>query len=361
MNLKFEAIKACSWQFKLVFVSLFSFCSELHHFSFICFISGEGLSASRLSLRTGLSASNLSLRGESPLSLLLSHLLPSSRAGTPAGSRCTTPVPTPQNSPPSSPSISRLTSRSSQQSQLQAPELLVSPASGDIPTVVIHPPEEDLEALKGQEQKKEENVDITPGNYSKSSMCGAFCLLITCTWNAFPHLALAAYVDNAYNLFWLLHVFFLYTILHKRTELLKILSYKKTTDKTTHDLSPFKIFSLRFYRSRHFEKNMESFISNLLICHDFLKWWLVFSDISFTRWMDIHCTQILMKWCAFYLVFDVSVQRMQYVLTLLTKIGSNVLFFSLCLWEDGGFLMTAWNHYFKTRITFWNRLLLSII
>ncbi|XP_036742094.2 sodium bicarbonate cotransporter 3 isoform X3 [Manis pentadactyla] len=125
--------------------------------------NGEGLSASRLSLRTGLSASNLSLRGESPLSLLLSHLLPSSRAGTPAGSRCTTPVPTPQNSPPSSPSISRLTSRSSQQSQLQAPELLVSPTSDDIPTVVIHPPEEDLEALKGQEQKKEENVDITPG------------------------------------------------------------------------------------------------------------------------------------------------------------------------------------------------------
>ncbi|XP_045435285.1 sodium bicarbonate cotransporter 3 isoform X5 [Pipistrellus kuhlii] len=125
--------------------------------------NGEGLSASRHSLRTGLSASNLSLRGESPLSLLLSHLLPSSRAGTPAGSRCTTPVPTPPNSPPSSPSISRLTSRSSQQSQLQVPELLVSPASDDIPTVVIHPPEEDLEASKGQEQKNEENVDITPG------------------------------------------------------------------------------------------------------------------------------------------------------------------------------------------------------
>ncbi|XP_048211943.1 sodium bicarbonate cotransporter 3 isoform X9 [Perognathus longimembris pacificus] len=124
---------------------------------------GEGLSASRHSLRTGLSASNLSLRGESPLSLLLSHLLPSSRAGTPAGSRRTTPVPTPQHSPPSSPSISRLTSRSSPQSQLQPPELLVSPASDDIPTVVIHPPEEDVEALKGQEQKNEENVDLTPG------------------------------------------------------------------------------------------------------------------------------------------------------------------------------------------------------
>uniref|UniRef100_A0A8C2QLD5 Anion exchange protein n=1 Tax=Cricetulus griseus TaxID=10029 RepID=A0A8C2QLD5_CRIGR len=125
--------------------------------------NGEGLSASRHSLRTGLSASNLSLRGESPLSLLLSHLLPSSRAGTPAGSRCTTPVPTPQSSPPSSPGLSRLASRSSQQSQPQAPELLVSPNRDDIPRVVIHPPEEDIEALKGQEQKTEENVDFTPG------------------------------------------------------------------------------------------------------------------------------------------------------------------------------------------------------
>ncbi|XP_075403241.1 sodium bicarbonate cotransporter 3 isoform X2 [Tenrec ecaudatus] len=125
--------------------------------------NGEGLSASRHSLRTGLSASNLSLRGESPLSLLLSHLLPGSRAGTPAGSRSTTPVPTPQNSPPSSPSFSRLNSSSSQQSQPQTPELLVTPASDDIPTVVIHPPEEDLEALKGQEQKNEENIDITAG------------------------------------------------------------------------------------------------------------------------------------------------------------------------------------------------------
>lgn len=149
----------------LMFVSLLPSAVTLIVFPLFVFISGEGLSASRHSLRTGLSASNLSLRGESPLSLLLSHLLPSSRAGTPAGSRCTTPVPTPQSSPPSSPSISRLTSRSSQQSQLQAPELLVSPASDDIPTVVIHPPEEDLEALEGQEQKNEENVGLTPGNY----------------------------------------------------------------------------------------------------------------------------------------------------------------------------------------------------
>lgn len=110
-------------------------------------------------------------------------------------------MPTPPNSPPSSPSTSRLTSRSSQQSQLQVPELLVSPASDDIPTVVIHPPEEDLEASKGQERKNEENVDITPGNYLQSSLRGAFCLGVTCTWNAFEHRALAAFVDDASHLF----------------------------------------------------------------------------------------------------------------------------------------------------------------
>uniref|UniRef100_A0A8C4YRL9 Anion exchange protein n=1 Tax=Gopherus evgoodei TaxID=1825980 RepID=A0A8C4YRL9_9SAUR len=67
------------------------------------------------------------------LSLLLHYLLPPSRAGTPADSRCTTPLPTPQNTPPSSPSSGRL-------------ELLVSPASDDIPT----------------EKKREDNIDI-PG------------------------------------------------------------------------------------------------------------------------------------------------------------------------------------------------------
>lgn len=153
-------------------VSLAS-CVELHGFFFppFVFVSGEGLSASRHSLRTGLSASNLSLRGESPLSLLLNHLLPSSRAGTPAGSRCTTPGPTPPGSPPSSPGTSRPAAASSQQSRPQAPQLLVTPARDGIPTVVIHPPEEDLEVSPGQEQ--DENVGLTPGNYPKSAMCGA--------------------------------------------------------------------------------------------------------------------------------------------------------------------------------------------
>uniref|UniRef100_A0A803V7K4 Anion exchange protein n=1 Tax=Ficedula albicollis TaxID=59894 RepID=A0A803V7K4_FICAL len=119
--------------------------------------NGEGLSASRHSLRTGLSASNLSLRGDSRLSVLLSYLLPSSRAGTPAASRCTTPVTTPQNTPPSSPTC-RLPP-----SPPQGKELLVSPASDDIPSVVIHPPEEDLEVQESQEKKTEENIGKTPG------------------------------------------------------------------------------------------------------------------------------------------------------------------------------------------------------
>ncbi|XP_065484562.1 sodium bicarbonate cotransporter 3 isoform X1 [Caloenas nicobarica] len=125
--------------------------------------NGEGLSASRHSLRRGLSASNISLRGENRLSVLLNYLLPSSRAGTPATSRCTTPVTTPQNTPPSSPAFSHSPTTSAQSSPLQGKELLVSPTSDDIPSVVIHPPEEDLEVQESQEKKTEENVDKTPG------------------------------------------------------------------------------------------------------------------------------------------------------------------------------------------------------
>ncbi|XP_054670672.1 sodium bicarbonate cotransporter 3 isoform X2 [Grus americana] len=125
--------------------------------------NGEGLSASRHSLRTGLSASNISLRGENRLSVLLNYLLPSSRAGTPATSRCTTPVTTPQNTPPSSPTCSHPPTTSAQPSLLQGKELLVSSASDDIPSVIIHPPEEDLEVQESHEKKTEENIDKTPG------------------------------------------------------------------------------------------------------------------------------------------------------------------------------------------------------
>ncbi|XP_070583379.1 sodium bicarbonate cotransporter 3 isoform X2 [Erythrolamprus reginae] len=115
--------------------------------------NGEGLSASRHSLRAGLSASNISLRGDNRLSLLLNYLLP----GSPTTSRSTTPLPTPQSTPPSSP---RCDSKGT--TNFLPTEHQVPPSNDDIPKVVIHPPEEDLEA---QEAKKttEENSDITPG------------------------------------------------------------------------------------------------------------------------------------------------------------------------------------------------------
>ncbi|XP_069814745.1 sodium bicarbonate cotransporter 3 isoform X4 [Dendropsophus ebraccatus] len=108
----------------------------------------------------GLSASRNSLRAESRLSLLLNYLLPPSRGGTPAGSRQTTPVPTPQNTPPSSPKISRLQSSSSQQSEQWAPQ----PCTVDvIPTVIVHPPEDDGENHEVPVIKNQEDGDIYPG------------------------------------------------------------------------------------------------------------------------------------------------------------------------------------------------------
>ncbi|XP_013912550.1 PREDICTED: sodium bicarbonate cotransporter 3 isoform X1 [Thamnophis sirtalis] len=115
--------------------------------------NGEGLTASRHSLRAGLSASNISLRGENRLSLLLNYLLP----GSPATSRSTTPLPTPQSTPPSTP---RCDSKGA--TNFQPTEHQVSPSNDDIPKVVIHPPEEDLEAQEGK-KRTEENSDITPG------------------------------------------------------------------------------------------------------------------------------------------------------------------------------------------------------
>ncbi|KAM4028947.1 sodium bicarbonate cotransporter 3 isoform 4-T4 [Anomaloglossus baeobatrachus] len=110
----------------------------------------------------GLSASRLSLRAESRLSLLLNYLLPPSRVGTPAGSRQTTPVPSPQNTPPSSPKFSRLESSSSQRSERWVPE--IPHFTGElIPTVIVHPPEEDGENHDVCGIKKEERGDFYPG------------------------------------------------------------------------------------------------------------------------------------------------------------------------------------------------------
>ncbi|XP_043920695.1 sodium bicarbonate cotransporter 3 [Protopterus annectens] len=124
--------------------------------------NGEGISASRLSLRTNLSASNLSLRRESRISLFLGSLLPGSRSVTPASSA----VPTPQNSPPSSPRFESLSPPSTMLSQpgpLLAPELLVSGGRDDIPDVIVYPPEEDIQDKEGQVQKEEDIVDPVPG------------------------------------------------------------------------------------------------------------------------------------------------------------------------------------------------------
>ncbi|XP_062814098.1 sodium bicarbonate cotransporter 3 isoform X5 [Anolis carolinensis] len=121
--------------------------------------NGEGLSASRHSLRAGLSASHSSLRGENRLSLLLNYLLP----GSPAASRRTTPLPTPQSTPPSSPRCDHEATTNVQPPELQGAGLLVSPCNYDIPKVIIHPPEEDLEAQENVEKTTEDNNDITSG------------------------------------------------------------------------------------------------------------------------------------------------------------------------------------------------------
>jgi len=122
------------------------------------------------------------------LSVLLNYLLPSSRAGTPAASRCTTPVTTPQNTPPSSPTCSHPPTTSAQPNPLQGKELLVSPASDDIPSVIIHPPEEDLEVQESQAKKTEENTDKAPGNYRNLScpcvmLSASGSLALQCFWH----------------------------------------------------------------------------------------------------------------------------------------------------------------------------------
>ncbi|XP_041423466.1 sodium bicarbonate cotransporter 3 isoform X4 [Xenopus laevis] len=110
----------------------------------------------------GLSASRNSLRAESRLSLLLNYLLPPSRAGTPAGSRRSTPVPTPQNTPPSSPTLNRLPSAVFQEIEYCVPKPL--PSTIDvIPTFIIHPPEEDVEIQETLDMKKQDDGDIDSG------------------------------------------------------------------------------------------------------------------------------------------------------------------------------------------------------
>ncbi|XP_035650848.1 sodium bicarbonate cotransporter 3-like isoform X3 [Oncorhynchus keta] len=104
-----------------------------HSDPFLLERNGEGLSASRHSLKPGASVSNLSQRRESRVSILLNLLLPNS-SSTSAGGPSTGPSPltTPQNTPP--------TPRRSPN-----PPHASGPASvrQDIPEVVVSPPEDD--------------------------------------------------------------------------------------------------------------------------------------------------------------------------------------------------------------------------
>uniref|UniRef100_A0A674EES2 Anion exchange protein n=1 Tax=Salmo trutta TaxID=8032 RepID=A0A674EES2_SALTR len=94
---------------------------------------GEGLSASRHSLKPGASVSNLSQRRESRVSILLNLLLPNS-SSTSAGGHSTGPSPltTPQNTPPTP-------RRSPNPHRASGPV----PVRQAIPEVVVSPPEDD--------------------------------------------------------------------------------------------------------------------------------------------------------------------------------------------------------------------------
>ncbi|XP_055750719.1 sodium bicarbonate cotransporter 3-like isoform X2 [Salvelinus fontinalis] len=95
---------------------------------------GEGLSASRHSLKPGASVSNLSQRRESRVSVLLNLLLPNSSSSTSAGGPSPGPSPltTPQNTPPTP-------RRSPDPPRAPGP----APVPQAIPEVVVSPPEDD--------------------------------------------------------------------------------------------------------------------------------------------------------------------------------------------------------------------------
>ncbi|XP_070969821.1 sodium bicarbonate cotransporter 3-like isoform X5 [Oncorhynchus clarkii lewisi] len=104
-----------------------------HSDPFLLERNGEGLSASRHSLKPGASVSNLSQRRESRVSILLNLLLPNS-SSTSAGGPSTGPSPltTPQNTPPTP-------RRSPNPPRASGP----APVRQAIPEVVVSPPEDD--------------------------------------------------------------------------------------------------------------------------------------------------------------------------------------------------------------------------
>lgn len=117
-----------------------SFCSLS-----LSLLLGEGLSSSRLSLHkpgAASSVSNLSQRRESRVSVLLSHLLPSSSYNT-----WVSPGPSPLNTPQTTPSSFRRSSQSLSQTQG------AGHGPQGIPEVVVSPPEDDDRPNSAEEDK----------------------------------------------------------------------------------------------------------------------------------------------------------------------------------------------------------------
>uniref|UniRef100_A0A674BX15 Anion exchange protein n=1 Tax=Salmo trutta TaxID=8032 RepID=A0A674BX15_SALTR len=129
---------------------------------------GEGLSASRHSLKPGASVSNLSQRRESRVSVLLNLLLPNSSSSTSAGGSSPGPSPltTPQNTPPTP-------RRSPDPPRAPGP----APVPQAIPEVVVSPPEDDESPPTAITKDKEAYTNWQPslqtkGNLDSSSKTG---------------------------------------------------------------------------------------------------------------------------------------------------------------------------------------------
>ncbi|XP_064203766.1 sodium bicarbonate cotransporter 3-like isoform X1 [Anguilla rostrata] len=130
--------------------------------------NGEGLSSSRLSLlKPGSSTSSLFQRRESRVSVLLSHLLPST-------SPFPSPFATPQSTPPSARRSPPLVPPPSQK---PTPQLLVSCAQGDgIPEVVVFPPEDDESPPPTEEEEAGlacSSLPLPPEGLVVSPQCAA--------------------------------------------------------------------------------------------------------------------------------------------------------------------------------------------
>lgn len=221
MNLKF-GICGVNWL-------LFAFCSEIHFSMYLFYLGGRPVS-----LPPFFAYRSVCLQPfpERRVAFISSSQSPSSffKSWNTCRLQWTSPAPTLQSSPPSSPGFSRLASRSSQQSQPQAPELPVPPARDNIPTVVIHPPEEDLEHWKVKIRRRRNNLTSLQATVP-SPPCVVLLVSgsLALGMNACQHIAWAAYAVNAYDLTRLLHGFVLYTVLQK-SKSYYLINYIETTE-----------------------------------------------------------------------------------------------------------------------------------